>query len=138
MMTWISKAEDGEGCAREGCEAPMVVGSAVVRSKVSSGAVVFHPACWLQLAESLAAVVPGRRRLDLPVGDRVTRLSLLRRYAAVNQRIREYKERLVKEPGDAARLRLMILRQELTREQYRRQIEQVGGVPRSWRGEEAS
>lgn len=138
MMTWISKAEAGERCAREDCEAGMGVGDAVVRSKVTAGVVVFHPGCWLHLAESLAAAVPGRRRLELGVRDRVTRLSLLRRYAAVNQRIREYKERLAREPGDGARIRLMILRQELTRAQYRAQIEAVGGVPRSWRGEEAS
>lgn len=133
MNTWMEKITVEGECAREGCDDPVEVDTVAVRVGKRGHAVTFHAVCWLALATDMVTFGPrpGRRRLDLDEVSRVRRLSILRKYAALGQRIKRYSDRLALEPGSEM-LRLRILRQHITRAEYRVQMEGLGGVPRSW------
>lgn len=133
MNTWVIKAAGGETCGRSGCDDEFAAGLPMVRMVGAGLEVSFHMVCWLMVAKDLAGdnVPAGPRRLELDKEIARARLGLLRKHAAIKQRIDRYSSRLAADPGSSV-LRMLVLRQYLTKAGYRVEIERLGGVPRSW------
>jgi len=122
------------------CPTPITVGEPVVvgRTPVSAGGKNFyskrrwHPQCYLDQGLRYLELHPftpeakGRPRLPtLPIGDKLRRLSILRRHATTLQRIRAELRKPKPNFDTLARLgeRVELLRTE---------ISTYGGAPKSW------
>jgi hypothetical protein len=134
MQIVMERAAPGVVCGG-GCGAEVIPGQVLMKVKAGNDWVSLHPGCLAGMAEKWAEVQEnapkGRRKLDISPEVYDARMSLIRRYAAVNQRIREYRARLALSPGDAV-LQGRILRYMITREEYKVKIAPLGGVPRRW------
>ena len=122
------------------CPNPILVGEPVVvgRTPVSAGRKNFyskrrwHPQCYLDQGlryldlHPFTPEVKGRPRLPaLPTGDKLRRLSILRRHATTLQRIRNELSKVEPNFNTLAHLgeRIELLRDE---------ISSYGGAPKSW------
>jgi hypothetical protein len=131
VNVWFERLPNGGLC--ELCAKKIKPGDVAVKYVDNKRVVKCHPDCWvdrgIEIARTEKVVVDanrGRKPKPLTVEQREMRLTILKKFAAIGQRIRE----LNRAPGNEDRVLKLILKQgELCDE-----IEPYGGIPGSWQG----
>lgn len=135
MNVWMEKASGFVVC--DECRMPVQYTAGklavVLVTKTNNGKLRYHPDCWTKRSIAMLSAHQGRGRVPMDLDDetRRKRLSIVRKHGVYAARARQVEAQLAL-PGDKSYLQRRLQRLHDVMEICRLEVEDMGGVPKSW------